>query len=522
MSMFDTLKNRRGTSITLLLFTLCIGILIGSVIDSRFGTARASAAPGAEPLVIPDPVQLSNAFSLLAKKLEPSVVNITTTELAQQRRQARRQPTTPEDEEGMDLFRRFFGGSPFGGDERSFRRDATGSGVIVDKSGYILTNFHVVEKADRIRVKLLNSTREYDAKLIGSDRETDLAVIKIDASEPLQAAPVGNSDAVEVGDWAVAIGSPFGLEATVTAGIISAKGRNMPGQQFQSFLQTDAAINPGNSGGPLVNIRGEIIGINTAIATRSGGYQGVGFALPVNTAVKVYNQLIKSGRVTRGSIGVSFPPNQKPELLKALGADHGVVVINVEPGGPAEKAGMKADDIIIAMNGRPIKDGDDLVARVAETPVGTEVDIAALRDGKKRDFRVMIGDRYKVFANSRFADLRQQEETPGEATEARFGISIRNIPEAERDEMGLKAQGGVMVMKVEPGSFADDIGITERDVILSINRQPVASADDLIRIQKTLKSGDPVAFRIMRALPGALRGGRAPEWQGTFAAGTLP
>src|SRR5512140_3231797 len=326
MSMLETMRKQKLLSFTLLLFTLSIGIVIGTLLQSGVRAAGGQGASDATPLQIPDPVQLSTAFSQLAKRLEPSVVNITTDYIPKptpSARNPRRQQTPdPGDQEGFDLFQRFFQ-SPFGGELQQMpqqRREGTGSGVIVDSKGYILTNNHVVDRADRIKVKFHGDTTEYDAKLIGTDRETDLAVIKINPPRSLPAVKIGNSDAVQVGDWAVAIGSPFGLEATVTAGIISATGRDIAGaQQFQRFIQTDAAINPGNSGGPLLNIRGEVIGVNTAIATQTGGYQGIGFALPVNTAVRVYNSVIQNGRVLRGSIGIGWDKVDKPELLKAAG-----------------------------------------------------------------------------------------------------------------------------------------------------------------------------------------------------------
>ncbi len=362
--------------------------------------------------------------------------------------------------------------------------------------------------------------------LIGFDRETDLAVIKIEGGSKFPALKVGNSEGVEVGDWAVAIGSPFGLEATVTAGIVSAKGRDRSkvfgAQQFQSFIQTDAAINPGNSGGPLLNSRGEVIGINTAIATETGGYQGIGFALPINTAVKSYNQIIKTGRVTRGSIGISFSQVDKPELLKALGVSGGVVVETVEPSGPAAKAGIKEEDIIVSMAGKPVKDGSDLVARVADTPVGEPMKVTVDRGGKKMDFDVTIGDREKVFASR--TDIAgpnavQPEPSVG-ASQAKFGMAITNIGEGERKQLGLEDKSGVQVTRVEPDSFAEEIGLRENDVITSINRQPVANSDDVKKIQATLKPGDPVAFRVLRSGPQLNR--RAPQWTAFFAAGTLP
>jgi serine protease Do len=410
---------------------------------------------------------------------------------------------------------------------RRFKQEASGSGVIVDKNGYILTNHHVVDGADEIRVKLHGEEGDYKAKLIGSDWETDLAVLKIDAKKALTFAKIGNSDGVQVGDWAVAIGSPFGLQATVTAGIISALGRDVGAQQFQKFLQTDAAINPGNSGGPLLNINGEIIGINTAIATQNGGYQGVGFALPINQAAKVYNAIIASGKVTRGSIGVGWRKLENQSvMMKALGATNGVLVDTVTPGGPSDRAGIKPEDILIALNGKPIKDGEDLVTRVSDMPVGTDVNITVDRGGKKMDFKVTIADREEVFKDDpRFSrNRRPSGEGPerGEgATQAKFGIRIRGLSEQESGDLPSEQKGGVRVTYVEQESFADEIGLQEQDVIVSINRQPVASVDDLQKLQKTLKPGDAVAFRIFRPAQALSRTAKA-QYQSLFVAGTLP
>jgi serine protease Do len=335
---------------------------------------------------------------------------------------------------------------------------------------------------------------------------------------------IGNSDSVQVGDWAVAIGSPFGLEASVTAGIVSATDRSSIGQQFQRFIQTDAAINPGNSGGPLLNIKGEGIGVTTMIATQSGGSQGIGFALPINTVVRVYNDVIREGRVTRGSIGISWAPNTKPETLKALGVDHGVIVSEVKKGGPADKAGVKADDIVLGINGRMIKDGDDLVARVADMPVGTEAVLNVDRDGKKMDLKLTIQDRTKVFADDPrvVGEKAVPDVAPGkeESTQVKFGISIRP---ASEEELGLTPdKRGIMVTRVEPGSFADDIGFMERDIIIAINRTPIASVDDLRKVQTTLKPGDPVAFRVVRQIPGVRVQGTQPRTATMFLSGTLP
>ena len=369
MNVLNRLRTQKLLSFTLLLFTLCLGIVIGTLVSSGVKAARdSSQAPGATPLVIPNPVELSNAFTEIAKQVEPSVVNISVTYPVRTTRRTRRQMTpTPDDNEnggGMDeLFRRFI--NPFGGENPEMQGEgkALGSGVVVDAAGYILTNNHVVDKAARLQVKFPGDATLYDAKTIGTDAPSDLAVIRVETKRNLKPVKIGNSDAVQVGDWAMAIGSPFGFDATVTAGIISAKERTMNDEsstQFQHFLQTDAAINPGNSGGPLLNMRGEVIGINTAIASRTGGYQGIGFALPINAAAGVYNEIIKNGKVTRGSIGISFDSSDQPDTLaaiKASGATEGVFVEAITPGGPAEKAGLREGDVIVGINGKPVRSG---------------------------------------------------------------------------------------------------------------------------------------------------------------------
>jgi serine protease Do len=543
MSFFDHLRRQKLLSFTLILFTLAIGVVIGTLINTGVKAAKDSTvAPGATPLVIPNPVQLQSAFATIAKQVEPSVVNISTTYLPKaqspsQARPRRRSAQPDEGDEGdqgeqgdqggqggmEDFFQRFFG-NPFGNGgtmpQMPQRKGyALGSGVVVDRAGYILTNNHVVDKADRIQVKFTGDTTEYEAKVVGVDAATDLAVIRIEGRNNLTPARIGNSDAVQVGDWAMAIGSPFGFQATVTIGIISAKERDVdPTQQFQHFLQTDAAINPGNSGGPLLNINGEVIGINTAIASRSGGYQGIGFAMPVNQAVMVYNEIIKNGKVTRGGIGVSFSPSDGPaagSLLKAYGAREGAFVQNVAPGGPADKAGMKGGDIIVAVEGKPIRNGGELIERVTSTPIGTPLTITVWRDGKRQDFRVVVADLAQVFPD-RFGSAKEEEAGPAEGTQARFGITIENLTDARREKMGIKQHGGVLISAVEPSSFAEDINMLQGDVLIEINRQPINSVDDVKRIQNSLKAGEAVAFRILR------QGGRGGDWTPQFLAGTLP
>jgi serine protease Do len=537
MNIFGRMRDQRFLGFSMLLVTLSVGILIGTLLTTGVKAGKEQVAPDATPLVIPSPVQVQNEFAKLAKRVEGSVVHINTVDEGKPASTAKK--TNPRgqqrDEEGeeeqdsMDLFQRFFGnGMPrgFSGPMPPQRRMGTGSGFIVDKNGYVITNNHVVEGADKITVKIHGDPTEYKAKVIGVDKETDLAVIKINSSKPFTPLKVGNSDAVNVGDWAIAIGSPFGLETTVTAGIISAKGRDSGGSAFQRFLQTDAAINPGNSGGPLLNSLGEVIGVNTMIATRTGGYEGIGFALPMNTAVKVYNALISTGKVTRGSIGIEFARNIDPTMLKAFKLEYGIPVTRIIKGGGAEKAGLKEEDIILSINGTPMKSGEDLISKVSELSVGSTAKVEVDRQGKRMNFDVTIGDRMEVLAENEngFAPRKGQGEVlPSAPSSARFGIGIVNLGDGEAEEMGLKdTKGGVRVTRVEPDSFAAEIGIAERDIIVSINRQPVASVDDVKRLQGTMKPGDAVAFRVMRAIPGS-RGGRgALQWQGIWLSGSLP
>jgi len=533
MKFFNQLRTQKLLSFTLILFTLSIGIVIGTLITSGVKAAKdTTVAPGATPLTIPNPVELSTTFSQIAKQLEPSVVNISTEyrpKPAQSRPNIRRrQQVVPpddgdqdEDNGGVpDFFYRFFG-NPFGeqAPEQSQRRGyALGSGVVVDRAGYILTNNHVVDKADRIQVKFAGDPSQYDAKVVGTDVQTDLAVIRVEGKKNLTAAKIGNSDAVQVGDWAVAIGSPFGFQATVTTGIISAKERDIPGDttQFQHFLQTDAAINPGNSGGPLLNIRGEVVGINTAIASRSGGYQGIGFALPINTAVQVYNEIIKTGKVTRGSIGIRFTAGdteQGRSLLKSYHTSEGAFVQEVRPGGPADKAGIKAEDVIVAIEGKPVRTSGDLVNTVTSTPVGNPLNVTVMRDGKRENYKVVVGDLAQIFPDE-FGSGNKEEPGKVEGATARFGMTIQSLTAAQRQNLGVKESGGVQIASIEPDSFAEDIDLRPKDIVLSINRQAVNSVDDVRRIQNTLKPGDAVAFRILRQA--------GHEWASQFVAGTLP
>jgi serine protease Do len=535
MNLFDKMRQKKLFSTTLMLFTLSIGILIGTLVNTQVNAAKGqNVAPDATPLVVPKAVEIGNEFTKLAKKLDPSVVNISVESSGRSTSALRggqqNQGGDEGDDDGSDLLRRFFGNRGGGGagitpnvPQQPQKREATGTGFIVDRNGYIVTNNHVVEAGEKIRVKIHGDSNEYRAKVIGTDRETDLAVIKIDAKHALVPVSIGNSEAVQVGDWAVAIGSPFGLEATVTAGIVSATGRDSIGGPFQHFIQTDAAINPGNSGGPLLNINGEVIGVNTMIATSRGGSEGVGFALPVNTVVRVYNDIIRDGRVTRGSIGISFQRDTKPETFRALGVDHGVIVSDVKEGGPAYKAGMKAEDIITAVNGKGIRDESDFMDRIADLPVGTPATLTVDRDGKKLDLRLTIEDRMVVFSDKPeiVGENVQPEGKPVETADVKFGVVLRPLGE---QELGLSPEKrGVIVTRVEQDSFAEEIGMQERDIIMAINRTPVNSVDDVKKVQQRLKPGDPVAFHVARpqVTTARVRGGVAGS-DSLYLSGKLP
>jgi serine protease Do len=396
------------------------------------------------------------------------------------------------------------------------RERSLGSGVIVDPKGYIITNNHVVDKADKIRVNLMGDpeTVTYPATVVGVDAETDLAVIKIDTKKPLPAARLGNSEAMNVGDWVLAIGSPFGLNETVTAGIISAIGRNIvPGRQFESFIQTDAAINPGNSGGPLVNMNGEIIGINTAIYTSGGGYQGVGFAMPSNTVVNVYNQLIgPDHKVMRGSIGVQFNAVPNPAVARVYGVNSGVTIASVTPNGPAEKAGLKTGDTITSVNNKPVKNGDELVAEISALKPGTQAKLGYVRSGKESTAEVTIADRAKLFAARLGGE--QQEGEEGQPQESKFGLTVKGITQDMANRYSLPNSKGVIVQDVKPDGFGDTAGLSRGDVILEINKQPVNGEDDFRRIESQSKSGQDVVFLVRP------RGSR--DNSTVFMGGTLP
>lgn len=499
-------KNSGWPTRVAIVATLGVGILLGTLISNGVRAARP-VTDAAHPLSIPSPVQLSSEFSRIAEQVEPAVVNITSQTTAPSR--ARRSPRAPSEDPFQDFFDRFFDQQP---PDRAPRR-GLGSGIVVDPAGYILTNHHVIEGADRIEVQLSGETKQYRAQVVGFDRETDVAVIKIDAGRMLPAAKIGNSDAARVGDWVLAIGSPFGLDATVTAGIISYKGR--PGmEQFQRFIQTDAAINHGNSGGPLVNMAGEVIGINTAILSSQGAFAGVGFALPSNTAAQVYNQIVKHGRMVRGSIGISFDGqlSQNKGALATFGAEHGVVISEVTPGGPAQKAGLRYGDVIYQVGSTPVHTGDDLVNTVSSTPIGQKLPVYYIRDKEKKETSVVVEDRTKVFPQLAGG---VPDAMPGEGEAGRLGLAVEQLTPAQAQNLGLEIEEPVLIIReVEPGSLADDLGVARNQILLEINRVPVQTPAQLRALEESLKPGDPVVLY--------LRAYTRTGWTGFYRYGTVP
>ncbi len=489
--------------------TLVTGILIGSVVSWRVRAAKApTGMTDAKPLPPPSPVELSNSFATIAERVEPAVVNINTESTVHI---SRRRFRAPDDGSFDDFFDRFFHFDFPDMPPGDIRQQSLGSGVVLDKNGTILTNYHVImqggeeKPVDRVFVKLYGEDTRYKAKVIGSDRWTDLAVIKIEPTKPLSTAQLGDSDSMRVGDWVLAVGSPFGLDSTVTAGIVSAKGRDIEGGtegQFKRFIQTDAAINPGNSGGPLVNLAGQVIGINTAIATRRGTYDGVGFAIPSNTARKIYNSLVSHGRVSRGAIGVTFRNDNNPALLRSFGAEYGVVINSVEDASPAARAGLKRGDVVVAADGKPIHTGDELVAIVSESEVGRKLRVEYLRDGKRTTTEVEVGDRSKIISQLRNETGGEPEEAPGVENAGPLGISVRNLTREQAQEIAdhlhLESRQGVLVTNVKPGSFASDLGVQRGDVLLSVNHRPVATVDDFNKLQAPLKSGQDVLLLVAR------------------------
>lgn len=431
--------------------------------------------------------RLNEDFIKISESVTPAVVSISMIKRAKRRQPQQLDPNNPE-----DLFD-FFGMTPQNPNQDRTQQ-GVGSGVIVDaEKGYVLTNNHVVEEADEIRVTLTDH-RNFKAKVVGTDPRSDLAVIQLQNAKNLQQVTLGDSSRLQVGEWVLAIGNPFGLDSTVTAGIISAKGRaNVGVADFEDFIQTDAAINPGNSGGALVNIQGELIGINTAIATRSRGYMGIGFAIPSNMARQVMQSLIKEGKVSRSQLGV-FIQQLDAAMAQSLGlenANQGILVSGVIKGSPAEKAGLKKYDVITRLNGQAVSDSNQFRNQIALTPPGSEVQIEVLRDGKTSVFKPKL-----EAADSKSA---QAEVPTAPGLPAEQDLSVQDLTPALAQRYGISAQiKGVVVSNVAADSPAFEKGLRPGDVITELNRQPVNSVAAFNTAYKALKSGDSVLLAVHR------------------------
>ena len=485
-------------------FLVCLGVAAGLVIATWSVRAEKPSAANVAP------ESLSASFAEVAKRVEPAVVNIdtkTNAELSAGGKSAQTQKngkSDGEDEDGsiLEYFRKQLPVRP------SY---SVGSGFIVDSKGYILTNYHVVEDTNKITVRL-QSGEEFIAETVGTDEQTDVAVLKINAGRELPSVKLGDSGAAQVGDWVLAIGSPFGLDQTVTAGIVSKVERETPfATNFQKFIQTDAAINRGNSGGPLVNMNGEVVGINSQIATSNGDYNGIGFALPSNAASYVYNQILQSGRVKRGFLGVSLD-SIKPEFAKVynLPEARGALVTAVaDDKGAAAKAGLQENDIIIKFNGQPVSTAQDLISKVAATMPNEQVEIVFLRETddklEPQTVQITLGER-PMTRDGRVLKPRPEKRVETVKNEQQLGLSLTDLTPQLISQNKLNGQKGVLVKDIDPnGIIADvkavagrDLAITKNDLITRVNRVPVANTADFAAIVDKFKTGDAVVLHVVR------------------------
>jgi serine protease Do len=507
--------GKRVFSLIMVFFVLALGITIGTLISFHVkatspGDSQLQMQTDGKPVAGGAVLALSQAFEEVSNRIKPSVVNINTEEIIKNKLQGGA-GQNPDDPMNDDFFRRFL---PFQIPEEQLQR-SLGSGIIVDPKGYIITNNHVVEDATKIKVSVPGG-EEYTAKVIGTDPVSDIAVIKIDGKKDFPYAKIGNSKSMKVGDWVIAIGSPFGLEQTVTAGIISTTGRTFENgggpsdySQLNDYLQTDAAINRGNSGGPLVNMNAEVVGINSFISTPSGASAGVGFAVPSHLFTRAYNQILQTGKVSRGWVGVSMNRSPfTPAMAKFFGVKQGSGVLITqlidekgEPSetGPAAKAGIKPEDVVVEFDGKKILNSQDFRMAVADSPPGRKTKVKVIRHGEVKELEIAIAERqFENQEKSRYS-FEEKEEKP----KAEIGLTFDNIP--SRTAQAMEITGGAYVTSVKPGSLADEAGLIGSeegggDVIVAANGKPVNNRDDLLSIVKGLKSGEPVILKCIRIL----------------------
>ena len=472
--MMRTTLTRACAVCLISLLAACSGSEIPGLNNANASSAAAAAATSSPTRVLPD-------FSALVERVGPAVVNVST--VRNPEAAASNTPAVPpgaENDPFYEFFKRF--GIPFEGIPRPSPTMGLGSGFIISEDGYILTNAHVVEGAIEVTVKLTDR-REFKAKIVGSDPRSDIATLKIDASG-LPTVTIGDPEKVKVGDWVAAIGSPFGFENSVTAGIVSAKSRALPDSTYVPFIQTDVAVNPGNSGGPLFNMQGEVIGINSQIYSRTGGYMGLSFAIPINVAIKVKEDLVRYGKVTRGRLGVTIQ-DVNQELAKSFDLDKpaGAIVSSVEEGGPADKAGLKSGDIILKVGGKEVDQSNELPSVIARIQPGTKTDIEVWRNGKRTTIPVTIGE----LSEKNVASASQSGEAGG-----KLGLAVRPLTPEERKQ--AKVDGGVVVQNAQgPAARA---GLQSGDVILGVNGETIHNVDELR--EAVSKSNGVVALLVQR------------------------
>jgi serine protease Do len=464
--------------------------LVGTLVSSSLKISSSLQAFESEPAGISGPAAAgeSQSFAALAEKLMPVTVNISTTKIVKGRQGPLMQPFRD------DPFRNFFGDEFserfFGGrvPQQEQKLTSLGSGFIIDKEGHIITNNHVIEGADEIKVRL-SDKEEYDAKIVGRDDKTDIALIKIAPDKDLPVAALGNSDDLKVGEWVMAIGNPFGLDQTVTVGVVSAKWRKLGMGAYEDFIQTDAAINQGNSGGPLFNTRGAVVGVNSAIFSTSGGNIGIGFAVPINLARNIVAQLKDKGKVVRGWLGVVVQP-LTADLAESFNMDKnkGALVADVDAKGPAARAGIQKGDIIVNFDGKDITEMNELPLLVAQTPIGKNVEVIVVRGGKKLNKKVVI------------EELKESETLAAAqaGSEEGLGMEVSTLTAALARAYKITGSTGVVVTQVAPGSPADAAGMKEGDLILEVNREPVQTMEDYSSALNKRKSASKILLLVQR------------------------